>query len=142
MSFPAPTKRLVERNPERLRLVELRTGLGTSDHIICFLTDRSHYFPAGILGLGIAANVIVFGVVQALILQPLDAPRADRVVTFATSEQGYPAYSYPEVRDVRDENTVFSAVAAYMFDMFGLEVNGRRGEMVQGHTTLQLQFSK
>jgi predicted permease len=77
-----------------------------------------------ILALGIAANVIVFGVVQALILQPLDAPRPDRVVTFATREQGYPAYSYQEVRDVREGNTVFSAVAAYMFDLFGLEVDG------------------
>jgi predicted permease len=77
-----------------------------------------------ILGLGIAANVIVFGVVQALILQPLDAPRPDRLVTFATREQGYPAYSYPEVRDVRENSTVFSAVAAYGFDLFGLEVNG------------------
>ena len=77
-----------------------------------------------ILALGIAANVIVFGVVQALILQPLDAPRPDRLVTFANREQGYPAYSYPEVRDVREGNTVFSAVAAYMFDMFGMEVNG------------------
>ncbi len=77
-----------------------------------------------ILALGIAANVIVLGVVQALILQPLDAPRPDRVVTFATREQGYPIYSYPEVRDVRDGNTVFSGVAAYMFDLFGLEVNG------------------
>ena len=77
-----------------------------------------------ILGLSIAANVIVFGVVQALILQPLDAPRADRLVTFANREQGYPTYSYPEVRDVRENNTVFSAVAAYGFDLFGLEVNG------------------
>jgi predicted permease len=77
-----------------------------------------------ILGLGIAANVIVFGVVQALILQPLDVPRPDRVVTFATREQGYPAYSYPEVGDVRENSTVFSAVAAYGFDLFGLEVNG------------------
>jgi predicted permease len=77
-----------------------------------------------ILALGIAANVIVLGVVQALILQPLDAPRPDRVVTFAYREQGYPIYSYPEVRDVRDDNTVFSGVAAYMFDMFGLEVDG------------------
>src|SRR6202453_3483253 len=77
-----------------------------------------------ILALGIAANVIVFGVLQALILQPLDVPRPDRVVTFANREQGYPAYSYPEVRDVRDGNTVFSAVAAYAFDLFGLEVNG------------------
>jgi predicted permease len=77
-----------------------------------------------ILALGIAANVIVLGVVQALILQPLDAPRPDRVVTFANREQGYPIYSYPEVRDVRDDNTVFSGVAAYMFDLFGLEANG------------------
>src|SRR6202035_1109185 len=77
-----------------------------------------------ILGLGIAANVIVFGVVQALILQPLDAPHPDRVVTFANRAQGYPIYPYPEVRVVRDKNTVFPAVAAYMFDMFGLEVSG------------------
>jgi predicted permease len=77
-----------------------------------------------ILALGIAANVIVFGVLQALILQPLDVPHPDRVVTFANREQGYPAYSYPEVRDVRDGNTVFSGVAAYAFDLFGLEVEG------------------
>jgi predicted permease len=77
-----------------------------------------------ILALGIAANVIVFGVLQTMILQPLDVPRADRVVTFATLAGGYPIYSYPEVRDVRDGNTVFSAVAADAIDMFGLEVNG------------------
>jgi predicted permease len=77
-----------------------------------------------ILALGIAANVIVFGVLQALILEPLDVPRPDRVVTFATQEQGYPIYSYPEVRDVREGNTVFSSVAADMFDLFGLETNG------------------
>jgi predicted permease len=77
-----------------------------------------------VLALGIAANVIVFGVLQALILQPLDVPHPDRVVTFANREQGYPIYSYPEVRDLRQGNTAFSAVGAYMFDMFGMEVNG------------------
>ena len=77
-----------------------------------------------ILGLGIAANVIVFGVLQNIVLQPLDAPRADRVVTFANRAGGYPIYSYPEVRDVRDGNTVFSAVAADAITTFGLEVNG------------------
>jgi predicted permease len=77
-----------------------------------------------ILALGIAANVIVFGVVQALILQPLDVPHPDRVVTFAHREQGYPIYSYPEVRDLGEGNTVFSAVAAYAFDMLGLEIAG------------------
>jgi predicted permease len=77
-----------------------------------------------ILALGISANVIVFGVLQALILQPLDIPHVERAVTFARHAAGYPVYSYPEVRDVRNDSTVFSAVAAEAMEVFGLEVNG------------------
>jgi predicted permease len=76
------------------------------------------------LTLGITANVIVFGVLQALILRPIDVPHADRVMTLAHKDQPYPFFSYPEVRGVRDGNTVFSAVAAYMIQNFGLEANG------------------
>ena len=65
-----------------------------------------------ILTLGIAANVIVFGVVQALVLRQLDLPHADRVMTLQPKNGG-PFLSYPEVRDVRDQNSVFSAVAAF-----------------------------
>src|SRR5271170_3532272 len=54
-----------------------------------------------ILALGIAANVIVFGVVDALILRPLDVPHANRVMTLAHRDQTYPIFSWPEVRDVR-----------------------------------------
>ncbi len=77
-----------------------------------------------ILALGITANVIVFGVLQALILRPLDVPHSDRVMTLAHSKETYPVFSYPEVRDVRDDNTVFSAVAAFYPGNFGLEANG------------------
>jgi predicted permease len=76
-----------------------------------------------ILGLGIAANVIVFGVVQGLVLRPLDVPHAEQVKTLQPKEGG-PFLSYPEVRDVRDQNTVFSAVAALEIQAFGLEANG------------------
>ena len=76
------------------------------------------------LALGIAANVIVFGILQALILRPIDVPNPDRVMTLARTDQTYPIFSYPEVRDVRDGNTVFSAVAAYTIQSFGLEANG------------------
>jgi predicted permease len=76
------------------------------------------------LALGIAATVIVFGVLQALILRPIDVPDADRVMTLAHTDQDYPIFSYPEVRDVRDDNTVFSAVAAVNINSFGLEANG------------------
>lgn len=65
-----------------------------------------------ILALGIAANVIVFGVVQALVLRTLDVPHADQVMTLQPKHGG-PFLSYPEVRDVRDANTAFSAVAAF-----------------------------
>jgi predicted permease len=76
------------------------------------------------LALGIAANVIVFGVLQALVLRPIDVPHADRVMTLARTDNTYPIFSYPEVRDVRDGNSVFSAVAAWTVNNFGLEANG------------------
>src|SRR5471030_3204008 len=76
------------------------------------------------LALGIAANVIVFGVLQALVLRPLDVPHADLVMTLARTDQTYPIFTYPEVRDVRDGNTVFSAVAAWTIQDLGLEANG------------------
>jgi predicted permease len=76
------------------------------------------------LALGIAANVIVFGVLQAVILRPIDVPHPDRVMTLARKNQDYPIFSFPEVRDVRDGNTVFSAVAAQAIQNFGLEANG------------------
>jgi predicted permease len=76
------------------------------------------------LALGIAANVIVFGVLQALILRPLDVPHADRVMTLSLSTSAFPFVAWPEVRDVRDGNTLLSAVAAYSMGDFGLEANG------------------
>jgi predicted permease len=76
------------------------------------------------LALGIAANVIVFGVIQALILRPIDVPHPDQVMTLAQINESYPVFSFPEVRDVRDGNTVFSSVAAWDVDNFGLEDNG------------------
>ncbi|MGA8432813.1 MAG: ABC transporter permease [Candidatus Sulfotelmatobacter sp.] len=76
------------------------------------------------LALAITANVIVFGVLQAYILRPIDVPHPDRVMTLARKDQTYPFFSYPEVRDVRDGNSVFSAVAAQMITNFAVEANG------------------
>jgi predicted permease len=78
-----------------------------------------------ILALGIAANVIVFGVLQALVLRPLNVPHADRVMTLEpTNKDRGIFFAYPEVRDVRDGNSVFSAVAANRPLPLGLEANG------------------
>jgi predicted permease len=77
-----------------------------------------------ILAIGIAANVIVLGVLQLMILRPLDIPDSDRVMTFAPHVADYPIFSYPEVRDVRNGNTVFSSIAALTIQPFGLEADG------------------
>jgi len=76
------------------------------------------------LALGIAANVIVFGVLQAMVLQPIDVPHADRVMTLSLSTSAFPLIAWPEVRDVRDGNTLLSAVAAYSFENVGMEASG------------------
>ena len=77
-----------------------------------------------ILAIGIAANVIVVGILQLMILRPLDVPNPDRVMTFAPHVADYPIFAYPEVRDVRDGNTVFSSVAALSIETLGLEADG------------------
>jgi len=77
-----------------------------------------------ILALGITANVIVFGVLQAMVLRSLDVPHPDRVMQLQRTSETYPSFSYPEMRDVRDDNSVFSAVAAFVIEDFGLEDNG------------------
>ncbi len=77
-----------------------------------------------VLALGIAANIIVFGILKTMVLQPIDVPHAERVVTFAPRNNAYPAFSFPEVRDVRNDSTVFSSVAAVTMQVFGLEANG------------------
>ena len=46
-----------------------------------------------ILALGTAANVIVFGVLQALILRPLHVPQADRVMALAHNDQTFRSFS-------------------------------------------------
>jgi hypothetical protein len=78
------------------------------------------------LALGIAANVIVLGVLQALVLRSLDVPHPDRLMQLQPTDVGFPVFAYPEVTDVRDQNTVFSAVAAHSIQNFGLEANGVR----------------
>ncbi len=76
------------------------------------------------LALGVAANVIVFGVLQSLILQPLNVPHTDQVWQLGSTNVAFPVFAYPELRDIRDGNNVFSSVAAEVSQNFGVEYQG------------------
>jgi len=76
------------------------------------------------LALGIGANVIVFGVVNALLLRPIDVPDADRLVQIEQRQPGYITQSYPDYLDFRARNTAFSDLAAYRLGGVGLSTGG------------------
>jgi len=70
--------------------------------------------------LGIGANVIVFSVLNALLLRPLDVPLATGLYNVVRETPGYDNQSYPDYLDFQSKNTTFSATAAYRLQDAGL----------------------
>jgi predicted permease len=62
------------------------------------------------LGLGIGFGTVIFNFVSFLLLRPLPIDRPDQVVSLDFGRG--PAVSFPNYIDIRDRNSVFSAVSA------------------------------
>lgn len=71
--------------------------------------------------LGIGANVVVFGVLSALLLHPLRIENPEQVFTLQHQGAQDINSSYPDYRDVRDRNHTFSNLATYRVARIGLE---------------------
>jgi predicted permease len=67
------------------------------------------------LALAIGANAIVFSVLNALVLRPLNVPHSENLFMLqrAFSEGNSPAQSYPDYRDLRDRNHSFESLMSY-----------------------------
>jgi putative ABC transport system permease protein len=68
------------------------------------------------LALGIGLNTAIFNLVSAVLLQPLPVRDPARLVSVFTTDRIYPGLlycSYPNYKDYRDRNTVFSGLALY-----------------------------
>ncbi|WP_109487292.1 ABC transporter permease [Occallatibacter savannae] len=76
------------------------------------------------LALGIGANVIVFGVLNAMILHPLNIPNPDRLMEIANEQPGDDNQSYPDFLDYKARNSTFSDMAAYRMGLTGLSTAG------------------
>ena len=72
------------------------------------------------LTLGIGANVVVFSVLNALVLRPLDVPQPSGLYNVVHKAQGYDSQSYPDYLDFQRRNTTFSDMAAYRIQNAGL----------------------
>lgn len=74
--------------------------------------------------LGIAANAVIFSVVNGVLLKPLPYPQPEQLVTLHQSKPNFEtgAIPYPNFRDLRKENRTFSAMAvsrSYGFTLTG-----------------------
>jgi predicted permease len=70
--------------------------------------------------LGIGANVVVFSVLNAMLLRPLDVPQPAGLYNVVHKQQGYDNQSYPDYLDFQSKNSTFSDMAAYRIELAGL----------------------
>src|SRR5580698_8260614 len=84
------------------------------------------------LALAIGANAVVFGVLNALILRPLNVPRPQSLFTIERGGDKDQATSYPDYLDLRDRNRTFEALTAYILVPAGLDT-GKNPSQVWGY---------
>jgi predicted permease len=73
------------------------------------------------LAMGIGANAIVFAVLNALILQPLNVPDSDSFYEIERLKDFTAKQSYPDYLDLRDRNRSFDGLSAYAFAQAGVD---------------------
>jgi len=73
------------------------------------------------LAVAIGANAVVFGVLNALILRPLNVPQAESLWGIERGSDKAVNQSYPDYRDLRDRNRSFDDLAAYNVAPAGLD---------------------
>ena len=66
------------------------------------------------LALAIGANAVVFAVLNALFLRPLNVPHAESLYTLERGSLKEQGTSYPDYLDLRDRNRSFESLAAYI----------------------------
>jgi predicted permease len=73
------------------------------------------------LALAIGANAVVFGVLNGLILRPLNVPNAESLYGIEHGNEHNMWESYPDYVDLRDRNRSFDGLAAFNIDQVGLD---------------------
>jgi predicted permease len=85
------------------------------------------------LALAIGANAVVFSVLNALVLRPLNVPHSENLFMLqrAYSQGDSPSQSYPDYRDLRDRNHSFESLMSYdITGAVGLDTGSKNPSVV------------
>jgi predicted permease len=74
------------------------------------------------LAVAIGANAVVFSVLNALVLKPLNLPGARSL--YMIEQRGFPMNSYPDYLDLRQRNHSFEDIAVYMIGEAAMKTEG------------------
>jgi macrolide transport system ATP-binding/permease protein len=95
------------------------------------------------LALGIGANTAIFSMVNVILLKPVPVSEPDRLVSVFMLDQRNPGnlpFSHLNYKDVRDQNQVFSGMAAFAFTQLNWS-NGTASEQIPAQVVSGNYFS-
>jgi predicted permease len=95
------------------------------------------------LALGIGANAVVFGVLNALILRPLNVPQSESLwgTTYGNGADNTGFQSYPNYLDLRDRNRSFDGLAAWSMAFVAFDT-GQDPALLWGYATTGNYFDE
>jgi predicted permease len=78
------------------------------------------------LALGTGANTAVFSLINTVLIRPLPIEKPNELLGLnnTTPNHSFPSFSYPNYKDFRDRNEVFSALIGYRFTPLSLSHDG------------------
>ncbi|HTR39025.1 MAG TPA: ABC transporter permease [Bryobacteraceae bacterium] len=91
------------------------------------------------LALGIAANALIFSIVNGYLLRPLSVPDAGQIAFLATQQKGSSpllfTFSDPDFQDVRAQAAKVADVFAFIPVLPGLSADGEADQMLASYVT-------
>jgi predicted permease len=91
------------------------------------------------LALGIAANALIFSIVNGYLLRPLPVPHPEQIASLAAQQQGSSplinTFSYPDFLDFRSQATPVADLFGFMPVLPGLSADGRADQMLASYVT-------
>ncbi len=89
------------------------------------------------LALGIGANAVVFSVLNALVLRPVNVPHAQNL--YMVQRMHWPSQSYLDYIDLRDRNRTFdSMIVEQIMGPVGVDTGGKPVDSMALHGQRQL----